>query len=71
MALNTTAWSAIDTARAALATARQNTADAFDAAEQALAALADAQRTLSGSALDATATGGRYRRGPADRYART
>jgi hypothetical protein len=52
MALNTTAWSAIDTARAALATARQDTADAFDAAEQAIAALADAQRTLSGSDLD-------------------
>jgi hypothetical protein len=52
MALNTTAWSAIDTARAALASARQVTADAFDAAEQAEAALADAQRSLSGSDLD-------------------
>src|SRR4051794_9347207 len=52
MALNPAAWSAIDTARADLAAKRDVAADAFDAAEQAKAALAEAQRTLSGSDLD-------------------
>jgi hypothetical protein len=62
MALNTAPWSAVDVARTQLATMRTTLADALVDAANAKAALADAQRTLTGTDLDpfnqaVTATG--------------
>jgi hypothetical protein len=51
MALNTTPWNAVEGARAQLDAKRTALADRFDAAELAKAALANAQRTLTGSDL--------------------
>lgn len=51
MALNTTPWNAVEAARAQLDAQRTALANSFDSVELAKAALADAQRTLTGPAL--------------------
>ena len=51
MALNIGPWNAVEAARAQLDTERTGVANFFDTVEFAKAALADAQRTLTGAAL--------------------